>query len=307
MKQTISAHKVVLTSFIVDLSDIILNIIVTVLSGSVVMLSQAIQGIADLITSGFLLYGLQQSKRRANTASPFGYGRELYFWTFLSAIVMLIFTAGLSFAFGLERVFSPQTVDNLLLSNLTLLIGLVSNSYALSLSYRRLKQNDTARSLWQALRHPDFIETKTTFILDLMGVLAALFGIVALVFYAITGNQTLDGIGAMIIGIMVAILSFFLILQIKDLIVGKSAPKEIEKLIKDTILTFPHIHDVLDLRTMYLGTDRLLINIEVHVVDDMSTDEIELLIDNVKARLKRAIPTAHHIQIELETPAVRRS
>ena len=87
MKKRVSARQVVLTSFVVDLSDVILNCIITIMSGSVVMLSQAIQGAADLLTSGFLLLGLQRSKRRANRDNRFGYGRELYFWSFLSASV----------------------------------------------------------------------------------------------------------------------------------------------------------------------------------------------------------------------------
>ncbi|MFH1648877.1 MAG: cation transporter, partial [Patescibacteria group bacterium] len=108
--QKITSERVVLTSFIVDILDVVIGITVTILSGSVVMVSQALEGLADLLATGLLLLGVKRSKRPSTRKHPFGYGRELYFWTFLAALLTFIITAGASFYLGLKRFLHPEPV-----------------------------------------------------------------------------------------------------------------------------------------------------------------------------------------------------
>lgn len=113
MTKQISSGKAVWTSFLVDLGDIILNVIVMMATGSVVMLAEAFEGLSDLVASGLLLLGLRVSKRRANKKHPFGFGKALFFWTLISAIVMLIFGAGLSVYFGTMYIGSEKLLVHL--------------------------------------------------------------------------------------------------------------------------------------------------------------------------------------------------
>ncbi|HEY1074365.1 MAG TPA: cation diffusion facilitator family transporter [Patescibacteria group bacterium] len=302
MQKPVSSRRVVLTSFVVDLSDVLLNTFIAVVSGSVVMASEALQGLADLLTSGLLLIGLKQSRRRANKSHRFGYGREIYFWTLMSGIMMLTLTAGLSFYFGLNRFFHPEPIDKTPLALGVLLIGLATNAYACYLSYQRLHAFHPRQKLWKTFQYSDLIETKATFILDSMGALAALFGFLSLGLFAITGNSRFDSVGAMLIGVLIAVLSFFLILEVKDLLVGRAASPELEEKIRESALSIKGVQHILDLRTMYLGTERLLVNLEIHVKDNLTTDQIEQLTDAVKHRIKQRIPSVKHIQVELESP-----
>src|SRR5687768_8371247 len=139
----ISAAKTVTTSFVVDLVDIILNVIVMIITGSVVMLAEALEGGSDLLASGALLIGLRVSKRRANKNYPFGYGKALFSWTLISAIIMLVFAASLSFYFGLQRLLNPQEIKSIYLAYGALCISIISNGYALTLSTRRLLHNES--------------------------------------------------------------------------------------------------------------------------------------------------------------------
>ena len=101
----ISSKRAIVTSFLVDLGDIALNVTAMIITGSVVLLAEALEGGSDLVASGLLLVGLRISKKRANKKHPFGFGKALFSWTLLSAMVMLVFGAGLSFYFGLQRRF----------------------------------------------------------------------------------------------------------------------------------------------------------------------------------------------------------
>ena len=88
----------------------------------------------------------------------------------------------------------------------------------------------------------------------------------------------------------------------KDFLIGKIASPEIEQQIREAALSIPQVLEVLDLRTMQIGVDKLLVNLEVHMKDKLTTDELEILIDKIKRRVKKEVPSIGHIQVELESP-----
>jgi len=299
----VSTYRVIFTSFAVDFIDVILSLIVAILSGSVVMLSQVLEGIADLAASGLLLVGLQRSSLRANRGHPFGYGREIYFWTLLAGLLMFGITASFSIYFGWRRFLNPEPIHNLFLAFLVLGITLITNVYAFWLSLKRILKNRGIKKTVQLFFHSSLIETKTTFILDLMGTAASLLGIISLLTYQITKDLRFDGLGAIAIGIMTAIFAYFLILSIKDLLIGKSASLEAEAAIRKATMRVKEVKNVLDLKTMHIGSEKLLVNMEVHLTNNLTTDQIEKLVDKIKENIAKEVPAVKHIQVELEAPS----
>lgn len=302
-KTRVSAGKVIITSFVVDFLDILTSVIVAYLSGSVVMLSQVLEGVADFVSSGFLLIGLHRSKQRPNKMHPFGFGREIYFWTLIAALLMFSITATFSIYFGWDRFINPHPIQNIYLAFAILIITLFTNGYAFFLSFKRLLRNRSFKKTIQIFYRSSLVETKTTFILDLMGTIASLLGIIALGIYKITGNLRFDGVGAIVIGITTAIFAYFLILGIKDLLVGKSASTDAEQAIRKAALIVPEVRNILDLKTMHIGSEKLLVNMEVHLNNNLTTDQIEKLIDKIKENILKEVPAVKHIQVELETPS----
>lgn len=301
-QRKISARRVVLTSFLVDISDVVLNLTIAILSGSVIMLSQVLQGVSDLAASGLLIIGVKRSSRPATRKLPFGYGKELFFWTLLASLVMFSLTAMLSFYLGWQRFISPEPLENISLAYAVLSVGVFTNGYSFSLSFRRLLGGKSPKRIWQVFFQSTLVETKATFALDLMGTLAALIGLASLLVFGITGNLRFDGLGAMLIGIMLAILALSLLIAVKDLLVGQAASPEIEKKIKEAVLEVPGVEEVLDLRTMIIGSERILVNIEVHLIESLTTSQIEKIIDKIKQNIQEDVSSAKNIQVELETP-----
>jgi cation diffusion facilitator family transporter len=296
----ITSKRVIVTSFIVDLLDIVLNFIVAILSGSVIMLTEVLEGIADLVSSAFLMVGFYRSKQKADDMHPFGYGNEIYFWSLLSALVMFGLTSSLSFYFGLQRIMHPQAVTNIGLALVVLLIAIGTNGYAFTLSLLRLLRRRPAKHIARIFFRSSLVETKTTFTLDLMGMCSAVLGTGALVIYYFTGDQRFDGIGAMIIGIFLAIFAFFLILGIRELLIGRSASKETEEKIRNAALQIDEVEDVLDIKTLHVGTEKLLVNLYVHMKSKLATRELEHLIDKIEDSVRREVPSAKYVQVELE-------
>jgi cation diffusion facilitator family transporter len=219
----------------------------------------------------------------------------------MSALIMFGVTATLSVYLGYKRLINPEPVESIGLAILVLFISLLTNGYSFSLSFRRLLGKRDFHKFWLVVVHSAFIETKTTLVLDAMGTLASILGLIALGVYALTGQAYLDAIGAISIGLKLYALSLILLVGIKDLVIGKSATEEVEAKIKKSAIVSKLVHNVLDLRTMYIGPDKLLVNMEVNLKNGLTTDDIEDLVDEIKARVKKEVPSVGHIQIELES------
>jgi cation diffusion facilitator family transporter len=306
-KKIVSAEKAVVVSFLVDVSDVIINLIVAVMSGSVVMISQALQGFADLVSSGLLILGVKRAKLPSDRTHPYGHGRELYFWTFLSTLFTFTITALVSFYLGYKRFLNPQQIQNLGLAYTVLTVSIFTNGYAMSLSLKRLLRKKPIDKIWSVFTHGALIETKASLVLDFTGVLASMLGIITLLLYQITGDARYDGLGAMLIAFILGILDIYLIKRAKDLLVGRSANLEIENKIMIATKSFTEVEEILGLRTLHIGPEKLMINLEVNLIDNLNTNEIEALIDKIEEKIKAKVPSASNIQIELETPKIHKN
>lgn len=194
MLYRVTAKKVILTSFFVDLLDIVIGILVAILTGSMVLLAELFQGASDLLSSGLLIIGLKRRK-------------EILMWSGLSALSMLLFASSLSIYFGYQRYQNPEEIRNLTLAFCALLFNFVSNAYAFYLSVKRIEGGRGMINIFRDFKTSKLFLTKNTFVLDLMGMSAALVGLIALLIYKFTGNLKFDGIGAMGIGVVLGLLS----------------------------------------------------------------------------------------------------
>ena len=298
----VSDVRVVLTSFVVSIFDVALNLVVALVTGSTVMLSQALQGLSDLITGGILFMGVKRSKRQSDNKFQFGYGREIFLWVLIAGIVMFGGTGAASVILGYNQFIKPEEIENIWLAIAMLVVGFSTNFYAFRLSLVRLKQHSRSGSLWRHLISSSIVETKATFIIDFLGTLAAVIGLISLVISMITGNEQFDGLGSIAIGLAMMVGAILLMKDVRDLIVGKSVDKDTSRRIIRAATSIDGVNKVLDLRTMYLGSEKLLVILEVHIQDDLDTDTIEKITDIIKTKVQRLVPIAQHIQIEIETP-----
>ncbi len=300
----VSAERAVVVSFLVDISDVVINLVVAVMSGSVVMISQVLQGFADLVSSGLLIFGVKRARLPRDKRYPYGHGRELYFWTFLSTLFTFTITAVVSFYLGLQRFINPQPISQLFWAYIVLFVSVFTNGYAMWLSMQRLLRKKHLSKLWSVFTHGVLIETKTSLVLDFTGVLASALGIFTLFLYQITGDARWDGLGAMLIAGILGLLDIYLIKRAKDLLVGRSASDSTEKKIAETIKSFAEVEEVVDLRTLHIGPEKLMINVEINFENKLTTDKIEVLIDKIEEKIKTKVPSAVSIQIELETSRI---
>ncbi len=301
-KENLSDQDVVSFSCKADIVDILLNAFVALITGSIIMLAEVFQGLSDFVVDGLTYIGIKRSKRLPDKKHPLGYGRELYIWTLFSTLIMFLLLTSLSIYFGIQRILNPEPIKYVFLIFIVLILSLLINGYSFSLGLRRLLSGKPIKEIKKVLAESTFLETKITFVSDLMGILAALFGLIAIFLFKITNNLWFDGLGAISIGFLMGIFSIFLFKNIRDFIIGVSAPESTKKAISQAALEISGVKEILDLKVMVIGSNRLLVNLEIHVQENLITQEIEKLIDQIKANIKEKIPSVFHIQIELETP-----
>jgi len=268
-----------------------------VATGSVVMLAEAFEGLSDLAASGLLLIGLRISKRRPNKKHPFGFGKSLFFWTLISAIVMLIFGAGLSVYFGVQRFLHPEDIKKIHLAYGALCISIMTNGYALSLSTRRLLDKEKLTKIFRIFLATTHVETKNTFILDLTGTASAIFGLISLVLYQLAQIQIFDAIGAILIGILIAVSSLVLIWGVKDYLVGKTASADTEKSIRKAILKVNEVTEIIGLDTMYIGSEKLLVHLDVNI-ELTDQEDLKRTVERIKEHVRKEVPLVYSIQVE---------
>jgi cation diffusion facilitator family transporter len=275
---------------------------VALFTGSTAVLSQALQGFSDVTTAAILFVGVKRARKKADAHHPLGYGREIFFWALLSAIVMFLGTGALSFYFGLQQFLNPEPLENMYIAVLMLSFGLCTNLYAFSKSVQLFKQQSSGKSLWHRIRNSGMVDTKITFMVDLLGSSAAFMGLVSVILYLVTGLASLDGLGAMAVGIATMTGAVVIIIDIHGLIIGRSAPPAIQKKIMRIALSVDGVQTVVDSYVFYIGSNRLFAVLEVHLSDHFTTDQIEKISDEIKAKALKSVPALHRIQIEVETP-----
>jgi cation diffusion facilitator family transporter len=281
--QTPTTKRVLLTSFFVDVLDVVMNLVIALITGSVVMLAETLEGFADMCSAGLLLVGFKKSNRRPNRLHPFGFGKELYFWSTLAAFIMVAITATLSFKYGYQEFKNPTDVKHIGIAIIVLVIAVGTNGYSFLLSMRKLLEDKPIRKLWDAFIASPHIAPKSTLVLDAMGVLAAVFGLFSLIAYMATGNSQFDGIGAMLVSLVLVASAIVLLITIRSLVIGQSAPREMERRIRDAVRDeVPQVRHIVGMRTMMLGSDKLLVNIDVHLRDGLSTDQIEEVVEHIR-------------------------
>ncbi len=296
--------RVVGTSLGVSVSDVLINAVVAFFTGSTVMLSQALQGLSDVTTTSLLYRGVKASKRKADSQHHFGYGRELFFWVIIAGLFMFFGTGMLSVYFGMQQIISPSELQYIPVAIAVLVISFIANGYAFSLSLRRLYRHHIGSDThWlKTLLRSSLIETKSTFLVDALGTTAALAGLLSLGLFLLTGDARFDGIGALLIGLLMMTGALFIIADVRGLIIGRAVSRNTATVIKQAACSVQNVQDVLDLRTTYIGSGQLLIIIEVHLSNHLDTDTIEQRSDAIKTAIQAKIPEAKLIQVEIETP-----
>lgn len=272
-------------------------------TGSSAMLSESIHSIVDTGNQALLLYGIHRAARPADERHPFGYGRELYFWAFVVAILIFAVGAGVSIYEGIHKVQSPEPITNVAINYAVLSIAMLFEGAAWWVAYRALDSTRGNRSLFAAVRASKDPSVFTVLLEDT----AAMLGLVA-AFIGIALGQwldipELDGVASIVIGCILAGTAILLAQETKGLLIGEGADPEVVREISRVLTAHSAIDRVNEILSMHQGPDDILVNVSVEFRDGLEIGEVERHTAAIEREIKARIPGARRVFIEAQSAA----
>jgi cation diffusion facilitator family transporter len=266
-------------------------------TGSGAMMAEAIHSIADSCNQLLLLFGIKQSKRPPDVNYPLGYGKSIYFWSFLVAVILFSLGGMFSIYEGVHKFTNPEPLTSPLVAIAVLVFAIIAESISLWGCMRAVDKERRGRhlSLW-------FSESRSSELLVVFGEdVAALLGLalalLAVLASALTGNPVYDAVGTMSIGILLVVIAVTLAKEVKELLIGQSVEKHIGDRMKSFLLEQPEVEQVYNLLTMQMGPDAMVaVKAKMHPTG--SEDALLDTINRVEARFRKAFPMAKWLFFE---------
>lgn len=300
MGKSISTRRVVVISFLVDVFDVVSNLVVAVLTGSAVVFAEMAQGLADSTGSALLVIGERRARRPRDADHPFGYAREAFFWGLLSAVAMLVIGAGLSAWRGYRQLVHPEPLDTAWLALAVVGLAVVTNSYAVSLSVRKLVAEEG--NLRKAFRNMNRPLVKSALMRDAIGTLTSVVGLVALILCQALDLLLFDALGALFAALLMLAASLALMTQARALITGQALPESDLERLRATVLSTAGVDGVNHLAAIYSGAAEVLVDADLDLAEGLDTVQIEAVLDDLEARVRRILPDTERVRVVLNSP-----
>jgi len=274
--------------------------VASIFTGSSAMLSEAIHSVVDSGNQLLLLYGIKRAQKKPDREHPFGYGMELYFWTFVVAILIFAIGSGLSIYEGIKHVLHPEPISNPVWNYVVLALSVVFESAAWIIAYRAFNKVRGSGSLLQAIRRSKDPTLFTVLFEDtaaLLGLVIAFGGVAGSHYF---GIPELDGLASIGIGLILAAVAILLAVESKGLLIGESADPEIVEAIETMVQSDPRISHTNEILTMHLGPNEVLLNASFDFIDGLPAQEVEQAISEFEWRIKQQHPSIRRVFIEAQ-------
>ncbi len=296
-----SSRKLVIYAALVGNTLIaIMKFIAAVITGSSAMFSEGIHSVVDTGNQILLLYGLKQAKKPADDRFPFGHGKEIYFWSFVVAIMIFAVGAGISIYEGIHRLLNPTPLENIMVNYIVLTLAMIFEGAAWFFALKEFKQTKGKLGYIEAVQRAKDPSIFVVLFEDSAAMLGLLVALIATILTQITGNLYFDGIASIIIGFILAGTALWLAFETKSLLIGESANIHVVNGIKNIIRTYDKIEHVNEVLTIHMGPEFILVNISVEFRDKATATEIEDTVSQLDAEIKNEFENVKRIFIEGE-------
>lgn len=267
-------------------------------TGSGAMLAETLHSAADCGNQLLLLMGVSQAKRPPDAAHPLGYGRSAYFWSFMVAQLLFLGGGVYSIYEGVHKIQHPDPVEKVWLGLTILGFSLVLETRATWLNVREMRKRAKGKPLLRYIRDTKDGDLVVVFGENSAATLGLIFAMLAIALAAVTGDARWDGIGTLVIGIILVSVAAFLAIEIKSLLVGEAADPEIEAAAREIAKEHRHLKEVLQVITMQQGPGEVLVSLKVRFCSELTGDQICEVINEFEAALRKRCPEARWLFLE---------
>ena len=294
----------VVAAIVANIAIGVVKFIASFISGSTAMFSEGVHSIVDSGDGLLVLLGIHRAKKPANLEHPFGHGKELYFWTLVVSILIFALGGGVSLWEGVRAVqeVGPDTkLDDPTMAYIVLAISMVIEGVSLGIGLKQFNAARGSKSPLQFLKEAKDPSLYTVVLEDTAAEVGLVFAFLGLFFGHLLNNPYLDGIAAICIGVLLAVVAIILLYETKGLLIGEGLHRdeleEIQQLVEadDAVVRCGRI------LSMYMGPESLVITIDAHFDPVKTSDEVLASVDRIEARIKDRFPQTKSVFIEAES------
>ena len=268
-------------------------------TGSSAMLSEGIHSLVDTGNGGLLLLGINRSKKPADAMHPFGYGKELYFWSLIVAVLIFGIGGGISTYEGIMHIIHPAPLEDPTWSYVVLGLAMVFEGIVFVIAYREFKAFvGKDESILQAIKRSKDPTTFTVLFEDSAALLGLIFAFIGIFLAHYFNAPFLDGAASVLIGVLLASVAVFLAYESKGLLVGEGADVETLENIKKLTEAEAGVLKVINPLTMHFGPHTILLTVDIEFDKKLSAAEVEQTIDRIEKSIRQKYPDIKHIYIE---------
>jgi len=294
------SNKAIWGAIIANSAIAVAKFIAAGFTGSSSMLSEGIHSLVDTGNGILLLFGISRSKKPADDKHPFGYGKEIYFWSFIVAMLIFALGGGIALYEGIEHLKHPKEVTSPMWNYGVLIFAIAFEGWALSVAMKQFNKTRGDKGIIEALRDAKDTATAAVVIEDTAALLGLLIAFACLLAGQLTGIQMFDGLGSVLIGVLLISVSLFFAVECKGLLIGEGLLKDDVMKIEDILKAEKDITAFNRPLSLYMGPEEVLVNLDVEFQDHLRSDDVELVINRIEKGIKEAVPSVNRIYIEAE-------
>lgn len=264
------------------------------------MIAEGVHSLVDTTNQLLLLYGLKQSKKRPDLLRPFGYGKELYFWSFIVAIMIFGLGGGISIYQGYRHVVQPEPLTDPFWNYVVLAASLIFEGSSFILALKAFNKIRGEEPWWQSIINSKDPSSFLILFEDGAAVLGLLIVWICLYLEHVLNNPYLDGIASILVGILLMCVSLILARESRSLLMGEGIAKKTEKRVRQLVLEDPAVISVRNIFSTYESPEEILLVLIITVQNDLDTSAIHDTITNARSRIKNTFPLIKFVIIQPE-------
>ncbi|GGO75774.1 cation diffusion facilitator family transporter [Nonomuraea cavernae] len=290
--------KAIVAALIANMSIAVAKFVAAFFTGSSSMLAEGIHSVADSGNQLLLLIGGKRAQRARTREHPFGYGRERYFYAFVVAVVLFTIGAAFSLYEGVHKIADPHQVEAPIWAFSVLIFAIIAEAFSFRTAIKESNAVRGTQSWTSFIRRSKSPELPVILLEDLGALLGLVFALFGVTMAVVTGDGVWDGVGTLMIGVLLAVIAVVLAIETKSLLVGEGATPQMEADIRAALEAADEVDRVIHMRTLHLGPEELLVAAKIAVSHDDTAAEVARGIDEAERRIREAVPIARVIYLE---------
>jgi len=274
-----------------------------VLSGSAAMLAEAAHSLADTVNQGFLLVSIAMASRDPTPEQPFGYGRLRFLWTFMAAVGMFLAGAAFAVGYGVYQLTTGPHTGAYVAAYVTLAFSAVAegSSWIRAIRHTRSDAREHALPMLRYLRESRDPNVKMVLFEDTAAMIGIVIALAGILFDQLTGSSVFDPAASIAIGLLLITVAIWMAHDTSELLVGASARPDERAAIERTLDGFEQLDEVIEVLTMVLGPNSLLVAARVDFAAGLGEDDVENVSEQIERRLREAVPDVTEVFLDATT------